>query len=183
MGRHKIRQDPRMRNRRETHRVNRAIRISTVRVIGANGEQLGVMSSDEARDIATNEGFDLVEVAPNARPPVCKIMDYGRFRYQQSKKASASKSAKVEIKTITLRPKTDTHDLETKVRKARAFLVKGDRVKFVMRLRGREHAHIPMWIEKFNRILKPLVDVGTITSRPRQEGRTIAAMMEPISSK
>lgn len=161
------------------HRVNHQIRISQIRVIGPEGEQLGIMSPDEGREIAAEAGFDLVEVAPGARPPVCRIMDYGKFRYEQSKKASKTKAARVEVKTITLRPKTDTHDLETKVTKARGFLEKGDRVKLVMRLRGREHAHKALWYEKMAKILDTMKDLGVVTQQPKDEGRTIAAMMEP----
>ncbi len=166
----------------DTHRVNRQIRVPQIRVIGAEGEQLGIMSPDEARDIANESGLDLVEVAPRAVPPVCKIMDYGRFRYEQSKKASSAKAAKVEVKTITLRPKTDTHDLDTKISQARAFIERGDRVKFVMRLRGRENAHKELWFGKMDTIINALLDISTCTQRPRDEGRTITALIEPQSS-
>jgi translation initiation factor IF-3 len=166
----------------DTHRVNRQIRVPQIRVIGAEGEQLGIMSPDEAREIANDAGLDLVEVAPRAVPPVCKIMDYGRFRYEQSKKASSAKSAKVEIKTITLRPKTDTHDLETKITQARGFIERGDRVKLVMRLRGRENAHKELWFGKMDAIINALVDIATCTQRPRDEGRTITANLEPMGS-
>lgn len=165
------------------HRVNHQIRFPQIRVIGVDGEQLGIMSPDEARDIAGNEGLDLVEVAPQARPPVCRIMDYGKFRYEASKRASAQKAARVEVKTITLRPKTDSHDLETKIKQARGFLAKGDRVKFVMRLRGRERAHTGMWFEKLNGILASIEDVATIAQRPTEEGRTIVANVEPIAQR
>lgn len=164
------------------HRVNHQIRFPQVRVIGVDGEQLGIMSPDEARDIAANEGLDLVEVAPQARPPVCRIMDYGKFRYETSKRASAQKAARVEVKTITLRPKTDSHDLETKIKQARGFLAKGDRVKFVMRMRGRERAHTAMWFEKLNGILASIEDVATVSQRPAEEGRTIVAAVEPVAA-
>jgi translation initiation factor IF-3 len=140
------------------------------------------MSPDEAREIANEGGLDLVEVAPRAAPPVCKIMDYGRFRYEQSKKASSAKAATVEVKTITLRPKTDTHDLETKITQARAFIERGDRVKFVMRLRGRENAHKELWFKKMDTIIAALLDISACTQRPRDEGRTITAFMEPQAS-
>ncbi len=153
-----------------------------IRVIGPEGEQLGIMTPDEGRDIAGEHGLDLVEVAARANPPVCRIMDYGKFKYEQSKKASQAKSSKVELKTITMRPKTDTHDLETKLKKARGFIEKGDRVKFVMRLRGREHAHKDLWYEKMDRILGLLKDIATVTQRPQDEGRTITATVEPIAT-
>ena len=133
----------------QKHRVNREIRFPTIRVIGAEGEQLGIMTPDEAREIADRDGMDLVGVAPEARPPVCKIMDYGRFRYNESKRNKPQKTAKT--KTIKLRPKTDDHDLEFKLNMARKFLAAGDRVKFVMRLRGRENAYIDRWVEILNR--------------------------------
>jgi len=175
------RPDP-ARSRGDTHRVNYQIRVPQIRVIGPKGEQLGIMSPDEGREIAAENDLDLVEVAPQAAPPVCRIMDYGKYRYEQSKKSAAAKSAKVEVKTITLRPKTDTHDLETKTRNARQFLEKGDRVKFVMRIRGREHAHKGLWYEKLATILDALTDIANITQTPRDEGRTITAMMEPIGA-
>ena len=167
----------------DTHRVNHQIRIAQVRVIGVDGEQLGIMSPDEAREIAANEGLDLVEVAPQARPPVCRIMDYGKFRYEESKRSSQQKATKVELKTITLRPKTDHHDLETKIKQCRAFLAKGDRVRFVMRMRGRERAHLDMWIEKLREILAGLADVATVTQPPSEDGRTLMASVEPLSSR
>ena len=164
---------------RDAHRVNRQIRVPQVRVIAHDGEQLGIMTPEEAREIAAEHGLDLVEVAERSSPPVCRIMDYGKYKYEQSKKVSQSKVSRVEVKTITMRPKTDTHDLETKVRKARKFLEDGDRVKFVMRLRGREHAHKDLWYDKLNKILESMSDVANITQRPQDEGRTITASIEP----
>lgn len=174
---------PRPKGGQSPHRVNHQIRIREIRVIGGDGEQLGIMSPDEARDIAEESGLDLVEVAPNARPPVCRIMDYGKFRYEQSKKASASKSSRVELKEVRMRPKTDTHDLETKVRMARKFLEKGDRVKFVMRMRGREQAHTGLWISKLSEVIDAMSDVCTVTQRPKIEGRTITATVEPAKDQ
>ena len=167
---------------RDAHRVNRQIRVPQVRVIGADGEQLGIMTPDEARDVAAEAGLDLVEVAARANPPVCRIMDYGKYKYDQAKKDAKAKSSRIEVKTITMRPKTDTHDLETKIRQARGFLEKGDRVKFVMRLRGREHAHKDLWYEKLTHILTQLADIATVTQRPQDEGRTITASVEPIAT-
>lgn len=135
------------------------------------------MSPDEARRIAADDGLDLVEVASEARPPVCRIMDYGKYRYELSKKTKTQKTAK--LKTIKLRPKTDDHDLETKFNQARRFLAEGDRVKFVMRLRGRENAYIDRWVEVLKRELDTLVDAGTLSIRPRQEGRAVVAQIDP----
>ena len=157
--------------------MNREIRFPSIRVIGAEGEQLGIMSPDEARQIAGDQGLDLVEVAPEARPPVCKIMDYGKYRYELSKRTKPQKTAK--LKTIKLRPKTGEHDLETKLAHARKFLAEGDRVKFVMRLRGRENAYIDRWCEVLIKDLEALNEVANMSVRPRPEGRAIIAQYDP----
>lgn len=169
-------------SRRESHRVNHQIRISRILVIDQHGEKLGEMSPDEGRDLAETAGLDLVEVVPHARPPVCRIMDYGKYKYEESKR-QRSRPARTEVKTITLRPKTDTHDLQTKLAHARKFLEAGHRVKFVMRMRGREQAHIDMWEDKMFNIVSELNDIATVVARPRVEGRTITAMVEPATSK
>ena len=121
----------------------------------------------------------MVEVAPEARPPVCKIMDYGKYRYELSKKSKPQKTAKT--KTIKLRPKTDDHDLETKFKLARKFLASGDRVKFVMRLRGRENAYIDRWVTMLDQELEALKDAGVLSQRPHQEGRAVVAQLDPHS--
>jgi len=133
--------------------------------------------------IAYESGLDLVEVAPKARPPVCRIMDYGKYRYQQSKRKSSSRSAQVEIKTIRLGAKTDTHDLETKLRKAEKFLSKGNKVKLELRMRGREQAHAHRWAEKLMEIAEQLSEVSTMTQRPNRSGRMITAMLEPVRTQ
>lgn len=162
-----------------THRVNRRIRISPVRVIDPDGEQLGVMPTDEARSRAEDLGLDLVEVAPNARPPVCRIMDYGKFRYDQQKKAAANKSARVELKTVRLRPKIEEHDLDTKLRKVKSFLDSGNPVRFVMRLRGREHGYTNRWVDLMEDILEKIEQEIVVKARPAVEGRAITATIEP----
>ncbi len=159
------------------HRVNREIRFPTIRVIGADGDQLGIMTPEEARRIAQELGLDLVEVAPDARPPVCRIMDYGKYRYELSKKSKPQKTAK--LKTIKLRPKTGDHDLDTKMNHARKFLEEGDRVRFVMRLRGRENAYIDRWCEALIHDLEQLNDAGHMSIRPRAEGKAIVAQIDP----
>jgi translation initiation factor IF-3 len=158
-------------------RMNEQIRFPQIRVISDSGEQLGVMTPREALDIARERGMDLVEVAPDVRPPVCKIMDYGKLKYEQSKKTTPK--PKHDIKTITLRPKTGEHDLQTKLNHARKFLNRGDKVKFQVRLRGRERARTDLWCENLIAVLKRLNDIGVITQHPRHEGRTITAMVEP----
>jgi translation initiation factor IF-3 len=163
-------------------RINHQIRIPEIRVIGPDGAQLGLMSPDQAREIANEHGLDLVEVAANVRPPVCRIMDYGKYLYEQSKKKSAARASqtRVELKVIQVRPKIDDHDLETKMRKAIEFLQNGDRVRLVMRMRGREQAYPARWIEKMDEIAEELKDYGQMTGRPQVEGRTIATMFEPL---
>lgn len=163
----------------DSFRVNHQIRISRIRVIGPDGDQLGIMSPDEGRTIAKDHGLDLVEVAPKARPPVCRVMDYGKFRYQQSKKQTSSK--KTQLKTIRLRPKTDSHDLNTKVRKALQMLDNGNPVRLVMRMRGRERAHVPRWIDKMHEVVEEFGDAANVTGRPKKEGRTITVTLEPAA--
>lgn len=161
------------------HRVNRDIRFYELRVIAPDGTQLGVMSPDEARAKAQAFGMDLVEIVPKARPPVCKIMDYGKFKYERAKKAQANSQSQPTIKEIRLRPKTDDHDLEVKLGRAERFLRGGDKVRLVMRMRGRERAYPARWSARMLEHFKALEDIGKITSAPRQEGRTIAMMVEP----
>ena len=139
------------------------------------------MSPHEARTIAGDQGLDLVEVAPEARPPVCKIMDYGKFRYEMSKRTKPQKTAKT--KTIKLRPKTSEHDIETKFNRARKFLADGDRVKFVMRLRGRENAYIERWCKALMAELEQLLDAGQLSQRPHQEGRAVVAQIDPVAKQ
>ena len=135
------------------------------------------MHPDEGRRIAGENGLDLVEVAPEARPPVCKIMDYGKYRYEISKRTKPQKTAK--LKTIKLRPKTDNHDLLTKFNLARKFLAGGDRVKFVMRLRGREAAYIDRWCKMLAEELATLEDAGNLSLQPQREGRAVVAQIDP----
>lgn len=158
-------------------RVNHMIRMSPIRLIGPDGEQVGVTETAEAIRMADQAGLDLVEISPEARPPVCKIMDYGKYRYELSKRSKPQKTAK--LKTIKLRPKTGDHDLETKLNHARKFLEDGDRVKFVMRLRGRENAYIERWCEVLLKDLEVLNDVAHLSMRPRPEGRAIVAQYDP----
>ncbi len=146
-------------------------------VIDEDGERLGVMSPDEARRLAFEKGLDLVEVAPGARPPVCRIMDYGRFRYEQRKRTKKQKQ--IQTKIIKLRPKTDPHDLETKLSHARRFLDGGDRVRFVVRMRGRERAVTERWIQQLRELTAKLDDVGVVSGRPLLEGGGVTVTVEP----
>ena len=165
---------------RDTHRINHQIRIPQVRVIGPEGDQLGIMTPRDGYEIAQEHGLDLVEVAPQARPPVCRIMDYGKVKYQQSKRKSKSK--RIQVKEIRLRPKTDDHDLETKIRKAESMLEKGNTIRLVMRLRGRENAYKGRWLDLMRDVAQRFTDNAKITGAPRIEGRTITATLEPDNS-
>ena len=169
----------------EEHRINRRIRISPIRVIAPDGEQLGVMSADEGREHAAGYGFDLVEVAPQARPPVCRIMDYGKYRYDQSKRKSASKGARVVLKTLQFRPNTDEHDLENKLRNAERFLDQGNKVKLVLRMRGREQAYKSRWVDQMRAMIAridAMIEEGIkITTLPTAEGRQITAVVESLA--
>lgn len=137
------------------------------------------MTPDRGRLIAGDRGLDLVEVAPDARPPVCRIMDYGKFRYEQSKRKSAHKAHAQQLKTVQIRPKTDTHDLETKLRRARAFLRKGDKVRLVMRLRGRERGLVHRWKAQMRELVDTLGDLARTSGPPRAEGRAVSILLEP----
>ncbi len=162
------------------NRINREIRAHSVLVIANDGERLGIMPPLDAFNIARERGLDLVEVAPDARPPVCKIMDYGRFKYQESKRTAPK--PKSEMKTITLRPKTGEHDLETKLNQARKFLLRGDKVKFEVRMKGREKSRPEMWAARLSELIGRLGDVSVITQRPGPDGRGISAMLDPLKT-
>ena len=150
-------------------------------VVDESGRQLGHMSPHEGRRLAEERGLDLVEVAPNARPPVCRIMDYGRFRYEQKKsqKKSQRKQQQVQTKILKLRPKTDTHDLETKLRHARRFLEAGNRVRFVVRMRGRERAVTERWVGQLQDLVNSLSETGAPTGPPQLEGGGVTVTVEP----
>ncbi|MBI4791433.1 MAG: translation initiation factor IF-3 [Deltaproteobacteria bacterium] len=165
-------------------RVNDQIREKEVRVIDADGEQLGVISTDEALRKAEAVGLDLVEVSASAEPPVCRIMDYGKYRYEQSKKQAEAKKkqAVVEIKEIKLRPKTEKHDLDFKVRNIRKFLAQKNKVKVTLRFRGREIVYADsLGMELLNQIAGLLEDVAVIVQPPTMEGRQMVMFVAPKS--
>jgi translation initiation factor IF-3 len=159
--------------------VNERIREPRVRVIGSAGEQLGVMSAEEAMARAVEEGLDLVEVAPGSDPPVCRIMDYGRYKYEQKKKAGKGKGHAATLKEIKLRPRTDDHDLETKLKSARRFLVDGDKVKVTVMYRGRELVHRELGRKQLDRVVEMLGSVATVENAPRMEGRFLSMILVP----
>ena len=159
--------------------INEQIRDPEVRVIGANNEQLGVMPIAEAMKLAEDTGVDLVKIAPNAAPPVCRIIDYGKFRYEQSRKEKeARKKQKViEIKEIRMSPNIDTNDLNTKIAAARKFLEKGDRVKVTLRFRGREMAHMNNSRYILDDFAEALSEVAVVEKAPKVEGRTLTMFL------
>jgi len=168
---------------RGSTRVNERVRAQEVRLIGLDGEQLGVMSADEARALAADSGYDLVEVAPAARPPVCRIMDYGRYKYEQKKKAAATKAKgkgrAAVMKEVKMRPHTDDHDLHFKLRNARRFLIDGDKVKVTVMFRGRELAHRKNGYAKLERVRELLGELVTVENEPQMTGRFLSMVLVP----
>ena len=159
--------------------INEQIRDKEVRVIGENNEQLGVMSIDEARKLADEAGVDLVKIAPNAQPPVCRIIDYGKFKYEQARKEKEAKKKQktIEIKEIRMSPNIDTNDLNTKISAARKFLEKGDRVKVTIRFRGRELAHMNDNKYILDDFAKALEDVAVVEKPAKVEGRSLTMFL------
>ena len=160
-------------------RINDQIRISPVRLIGVNGEQLGVVPTAQAMELAREANLDLVEVAANERPPVCKILDYGKFRYQQSRKSNKAKVHQQKLKEIRVRPKTGDHDVVTKINQARKFLEHNDKVLVNVLFRGRELQHIEEGRRIIDAILEKLNDVAKIERAPSMEGKRMTAMLAP----
>jgi translation initiation factor IF-3 len=152
-----------------------------VRVVGADGEQVGIMPTEDAMAMALELGLDLVEVAPSAKPPVCRIMDFGKFKYQQQKKQQEArkKQTVVQIKEIKVRPKTDDHDFDTKVKHIRRFLENGDRCKVTVFFRGREIVHKDRGLLILQRIMEVLVDEARVEQEPQSEGRTMSMLLTP----
>ena len=160
-------------------RINDQIRISPVRVVGDDGTQLGVMPTEEALEHAQKADLDLVEVAPNASPPVCRIMDYGKYKYQQKKRQHRSHTHQTKMKEIRVRPKTGDHDINVKVNKAREFLEHKDKVIVTVIFRGREMAHIEEGRRVINHVVEQLEDVAKVESQPRQFGRRMSCTLAP----
>ena len=162
-------------------RVNRMIRFSPVRVIAPDGAQLGILSVDEAIAAAEARGLDLVEVAPMARPPVCRIMDYGKFKFEQAKAARAAKKKQhsIQLKEIKFRPGIDNHDFEFKCRHAKQFLEEGNKVKVTMMFRGRQMAHPELGREVLDRVSEILGDVAKLEQEAKLEGRNMTMLLTP----
>lgn len=160
--------------------INEEIKATVVRVI-SDGKQLGIIPLAEALEAAARAGMDLVEVAPGSEPPVCRIMDYGKFRYQQNKKQQVAKKSQsvIQVKEIRLRPKTEEHDLQVKVRQIRKFLTQNDKVKVTMMFRGREITYTDIGMKIMEEVLDSLSDVCTVDQRPKVEGRNMVMILLP----
>ena len=162
-------------------RVNTEIDVRSIRLIDADGEMVGVVSLREGLDMAAEVGLDLVEVSPNADPPVCKILDFGKYKYEaQKKKNEARKKQKViEVKEVKLRPNIDDNDYDVKMRAMRKFIAEGDKVKITLRFRGREMAHQHLGMQVLDRVREQLDDVAKVESLPRMEGRQMVMIVAP----
>jgi len=161
--------------------VNQRIRAKTVRLISSEGEQLGIVPVEEALETAKKEGLDLVEVAPNADPPVCRIMDYGKYKYQASKKnqETKKKGRTIQLKEVRMRPRTEEHDLGFKIKNLRKFLEKKDRVKVTVLFRGREMAYMDQGVEMLKRVASEVEDIGTVEQTPTREGWRLTMVLVP----
>ena len=162
-------------------KVNRAIRVPEVRVVNEDGQQLGVMPTDAARDIAGRVGLDLVEIAPNGQPPVVKIMDYGRYKYELKKKAASARKTQhqSQVKEVKFRPQISDHDLDFKLRNARKFLFEGDKVKCTVMFRGREIVHTHIGRQLLVRVSEMMAEISGVEQRPQLEGRSMALILAP----
>ncbi|MBO2527971.1 MAG: translation initiation factor IF-3 [Clostridiales bacterium] len=167
------------------HQLNEDIRDKEIRLIGADGAMLGILSAEEALAMAEEQELDLVKISPNAVPPVCKIMDYGKFRFDQLKKEKEAKKNQhvVEIKEIRMSPGIDTNDLNTKMRSAVKFLKDGNRVKVTVRFRGREMAHTEIGEELLNRFAEGCAEVSSLEKKPKLDGRHMSIFLSPKSAK
>lgn len=150
-------------------------------MVDADGEQVGIMPTEEALALAQEQGLDLVEVAPSARPPVCRIMDFGKYKYQQQKKQQEArkKQSVVQIKEIKVRPKTDDHDFNTKVKHIRKFIENGDRCKVTVFFRGREIVHKDRGLMILERVMEVMDDIAKVEQQPTSEGRTMSMLLTP----
>ncbi|MFW0108198.1 translation initiation factor IF-3 [Rothia sp. P7181] len=166
-------------------RINERIRVPEVRLVGPGGEQVGIVRVEDALRLAQESDLDLVEVAPSAKPPVCKLMDFGKYKYEAAVKARESRKKQVNasLKEIRFRLKIDTHDYETKVGHARRFLSGGDKVKAMIQFRGREQQRPEMGVRLLERMADDLVEVGSVESTPRIDGRNMVMVLSPLRGK
>ncbi len=170
-------------DRGKSLRINERIRVSPVRLIDQNNEQIGVIETGKAQQMAREAGLDLVEVAPGSKPPVCRIMDYGKWKYQQKKKEAKAKahSKQNELKEVRLRPSTDDHDKQLKMDRARAFLEEGHKVQFTMMFKGRQNAHKDIGFRQFQEIAQELIDMAKVEVNPRTMGRRMTMIVAPLA--
>jgi translation initiation factor IF-3 len=163
-------------------RSNNRISSPEVQVIGSDGENLGILNTNEAISLAKEQGLDLIEISPNAKPPVCKIIDMGKFKYDAQKKANVSKKKQkiVLLKEIKMRPVTETHDYEFKVKNAKKFITKGDKVKFTIRFKGRELQHSHLGRELMDKIKTDMQDVGKVELYPKFDGKQMIMVIQPL---
>ena len=163
-------------------KANERIKALDVQVIGSGGNNLGVMQLKQAIQMAKDEGLDLIEISPNANPPVCKIMDMGKYKYDLQKKANQAKKKQkiVSLKEIKLRPGTEIHDYNFKIKNAKKFITKGDKVKFTVRFKGREMQHSQLGKDLMSRIIEETKDVAKVESHPKLEGRQMVMIIQPI---
>ena len=163
-------------------RTNQRITSQDVQVIASDGDNLGILNLQDAISRAKEQGLDLIEIAPNAKPPVCKIMDMGKYKYDLQKKANKAKKKqkKIELKEIKLRPVTETHDYNFKIKNAKKFITKGDKVKFTVKFKGREMQHTELGKELMNKIIEATKDIAKVESRPKFEGRQMVMIIQPI---
>ena len=163
-------------------RANEKIRSLDVQVIGSDGKNLGVLQLNKAIELARNEGLDLIEISPNTNPPVCKIMDMGKYKYDLQKKANQAKKKQktVSLKEIKLRPGTETHDYNFKIKNAKKFIIKGDKVKFTVKFKGREMQHTELGKNLMQRIIEETKDIAKVESHPKFEGKQMVMIIQPI---
>jgi len=163
-------------------RVNDRIRATEIRLIGPDGENIGVVPPSRGLALAEQEGLDLVEISPNAAPPVCKVMDFGKFKYEQQKREAEArrKQKTIDVKEIKFRPNTNTHDYEVKMRNVRKFLENGDKVKVSLRFRGREMAHQSLGRKLLERVTEDIRAIGRVENMPKLEGRQMIMMIGPL---
>jgi len=167
------------------NRKNEEIQAPQVRLISSDGEQIGVVPLEEAQETSQDEGLDLVEVVPNAEPPVCRIMDYGKFRFEQSKKKNAArkKSKQIQVKEVKFRPNTEEGDYQVKLRNLQKFLDQGDKAKVTLRFRGREMAHRDIGARLLERVKEDLAEIATVEQFPKLEGRQMIMVLAPRKNK
>ena len=162
-------------------KANERIKALDVQVIGSGGNNLGVMQLKQAIHLAKEEGLDLIEISPNANPPVCKIMDMGKYKYDMQKKANQAKKKQkiVSLKEIKLRPGTETHDYNFKIKNAKKFITKGDKVKFTVKFKGREMQHVELGKDLMKRIIEDTKDISKVETQPKFEGRQMIMIIQP----